>query len=174
MPRTISDLDAWLRQFDGKKRDTLLKRVEDFPADAALLGRLVGIAEYGDPQMQNAAIALLKAHQTKGVALSERVAGRLLDLLPTLVPWEAKLVVLQMLPALPILSSHADSLCDCLHAFLVHSNKFIRAWAYSGLHRLAFLYPDYRAVVAPLLDAAAKKESASVRARLRQLTRLIK
>jgi hypothetical protein len=172
--RSICDLDHWLRQFEGRSRSALLDRVTDFAGDAPLLEKLVDVVESGDPQPQIAAAVLLKAYQRKGIVFPQALAARLIDLIPALVEWQARLLVLQMLPALAIPSSHADALSDSLHGLLSNSNIFVRAWAYTGLHRLAVLFPEYRSEVIPLLNAAAKSESASVRARLRQLASLKK
>ncbi len=111
--------------------------------------------------MQTAATALLKRYQAAGYSFSATLAARLLELLPAAADWESRLHFLQMLPALPIPSSHTDSLCECLWQCFSDRNKFVRAWAYGGLHRLASLYPEYGPEVAALLDRAGQEESAS-------------
>jgi hypothetical protein len=48
-------------------------------------------------------------------------------------------------------------------------NKFVRAWAYSGLHQLALDHPAYREQARAVLEAAKRSETAaSVKVRLRK------
>ncbi|MGZ5564902.1 MAG: hypothetical protein ACXWFY_06910 [Chthoniobacterales bacterium] len=173
MASLISQVDALLREFDeGSKNDFLDRIAENYPADLTLLKHLISLAECAEPSLQIAATGLLKRYHLGGAYLPQAAVGRLLDLLAAVEAWESRLHLLQMLAGLEIPQSHAESLCDCLQRFVQDRNKFIRAWAYSGLHRLAELYPEYRAEVAPLLRRASLKEAASVRARLRHLPAL--
>lgn len=166
---SFSQLDRLLEQFDGKHTDILDRVADDFPANPSLLSHLVSMAECADSPVQTAATAVLKRYSTAGAVFTSTLVVRLLDLLSTVTHWESRLHLLQMLPALPIPSSHAESLCESLHGSLRDRNKFVRAWAYGGLHRLASLHPAYRTEVATLLEEAGHKETASARARLRQL-----
>jgi hypothetical protein len=75
---------------------------------------------------------------------------------------------------LPIPSSCVAELKQSLIGWTLDRNLFVRSWAYSGLHRLAALYPKYRSQIMPLLERAKAEESASVRARLRNLPELDK
>ena len=143
--------------------------VADHTADTSLLLDLLCFAETGDSRVQIAATGVLKRYLDQGVELSDALVLRLLDLFPAAEHWEVTLHLLQMLPRLSISASRVDMLCDWLRKLTRDSNTFVRAWAYTGLHRVAELYPEYRADISPLLKAAANEEAASVRARLRQL-----
>jgi hypothetical protein len=153
-------------RFDAASLDRF---VADHTADTSLLLDLCRLAESGDPRIQIAATGLLKRYLEHGVPFSDGVVVCLLDLLPSTEHWEATLHLLQILPHLSIPASQADTLCGWLGKLTKHSNAFVRAWAYSGLHRVAKLYPEYRTAITRLLHVAAHEESASVRARLRQL-----
>lgn len=126
-------------------------------------------AESGDPELQVRATGRIKCAVKKGTLLPSPLVARLVELLSEEAPWQAHLHVLQMLGDLEIPADSAEALCDCLQSYITQKNKFLRAWAFSGLHRLAFLYPQYRPAVLPILDRARSEESASVRARLRHL-----
>lgn len=166
----IARVDAALGRFGADSGNAFLDRIATtLPAEAKLLTHLIAVAESAEPLRQNAATALLKRYLAAGAILGSRDVERLLDLLPALARWEARLQVLQMLPTIEIPERCADSLAECLRDFAAGRNKLIRAWAYGGLHRLASLHPDYAPEIIPLLAQAARTESASVRARLRHL-----
>ena len=116
-----------------------------------------------------AAVRLLGRYLDGGARLSPAAAARFLDLPPTLERWEARLHALQILPRLTIPAEQAGALYLFLERCRTAPNKFLRAWAYSGLHRLAAQHGEYRARVVPLLARATREEGASVRARLRRL-----
>ena len=162
-----------MRRLDENCNSAVLDAiVAEYPADVSLLDHLIVLAESADPSLQLAATSLLKRYHAAGTYLSTTGVGRLLDLLLAFTQWKSRLQILQMLPTLEIPESHADSLCDCLQRLIGDRNKFIRAWAYTGLHRLALIYPEYQAEVVTLLRKVARKEVPSVRARLRQLPSL--
>ena len=167
------EIEELLKRYDESDGHAPLDTIaEQYPANASMLHSLLTVAESAEPNLQLACLALLKRHQQAGSSFSSRSTGRLLELLPTLPDWRARLQILQMLPELEITKKQADSLADSLHVMLRERNKFIRAWVYSGLHRIAFLHPAYRAEVTNLLQEAARQEAASIRARLRQLAPL--
>lgn len=167
--RSFLALDASLEQCDGKPAGFLDQLAADWSPDDRLLLHLVVLAEQADPKVQMAVTGLLKRHVTRGAILPEAAASRLFDLLPALGRWESKLHALQMLPCLPILAPRADGLRGFLADALRDQNKFVRAWAYAGWHRLASLHPGYHAEAAALLARAGREEAPSVRARLRRL-----
>jgi hypothetical protein len=166
---TYSHLDARLDQFDGENLDLLVRISEDWPPDTELLQHLLRFGETAGGDGQVAATWLLKRYQEAGAPFPESLVVPVLELLGAVGRWESRLHLLQMLPDLTIPSSSAESLKDSLIAWTQDRNLFVRAWAYSGLHGLASNYPKYRSQVMPLLERAKTEESASVRARLRQL-----
>ena len=169
MEATFPALDAVLRDSGRVDAATLDRLAIEHSPDTPLLLHLLRLAESEEPRTQIAATALLKRYRERSIIFEERVVTRLLDLLSSPSHWEATLHLLQMLAHLPIASGHTEALCDLARDLLRHRNTFVRAWAYSALHHLAALYPEYRSDVSPLLDRAAQVEAASVRARLRQL-----
>lgn len=169
----FSALDTLLDQYDGKNTDLLVRISEDWLPSQKLLRHLVSFAETAEGVAQVvAATWLLKRYQEAGAQFPEPVVVRLLELLSAVDPWKSRLHLLQMLPGLPIPDSCAAQLKKSLMGWMLHRNLFVRSWANSGLHRLASLYPKYRRQIVPLLDRAKNEESASVRARLRQLPEL--
>ena len=165
----FSALDTLLDQYDGKNIDLLVRISDDWPPNQKLLQHLVSFAETAEGVALVAATCLLKRYQERGAQFPEPLAVRLLELLGAVDPWESKLHLLQMLPVLPIPEPCAAQLKASLMGWTLHRNLFLRSWAYTGLHRLVSLYPKYRPQIGGVLDRANTEESASVRARLRQL-----
>jgi hypothetical protein len=169
MMSAFSALDTLLDEFDGTNIERLVRISEDWRPNPELLQHLVRFAESGDGHSQVGATWLLKRYQETGAQFPEPLVARLLELLKTVDRWESRMHLLQMLPGLLIPNSCADQLKQSLLGWTLERNLFVRSWAYSGLHRLASLYPKFRAQIMPLLERAKTEESASVRARLRQL-----
>jgi hypothetical protein len=170
-PPPIS-IETLLRASEGTPPDYLDRIAAGWPADGPLLLRLMSFAEQADPAAQIAATGLLKRYVAAGVEFPAAAAARLINLLPALADWKARLQVLQMLPVLPIPVRQAGPLVSFLRACVAQENKFVRAWAYNGLHRVASLHLKYRREVPGLLKRAAGEEAPSVRARLRHLAPL--
>jgi hypothetical protein len=170
----FSALDTLLNEFDGNNIDRLVRISEAWLPDTKLLQHLVWFAETAEGPAQVGATWLLKRYQERGAQFSESLVARLLELLTSVNRWESRLHLLQMLPGLPIPNSCAPELKESLIGWTLHRNLFVRSWAYSGLYRLASIYPKYRAQIVPLLESAKTEEAASVRARLRQLPELAK
>jgi hypothetical protein len=166
---SFSSLDLLLNESEHSDAALLDRVAAEYPPENRLLLHLVDLAEAGEPRVQCAATALLKRYREGGAVFVRPVVIRLLDILASAQTWEATLHLLQMLVYLPIPLSRTEWLCDVLYDLSRRSNTFVRAWAYSGLHHVADLYPAYRSEVSPLLDRAAHEEAAAVRARLRQL-----
>ncbi|MBV8212940.1 MAG: hypothetical protein JOZ08_06895 [Verrucomicrobia bacterium] len=165
----FSALDTLLDEFHGKNIERLVRISEAWEPDTRLLLHLVQIVETADAHAQVGATRLLKRYQETGAQFPELLVPRLLELLTVVDRWESRFHLLQMLPGLPIPNSCAPQLKQSLLGWTLDRNLFVRSWAYSGLHRLASLYPKYRAQILPLLERAKTEEAASVRARLRQL-----
>jgi hypothetical protein len=168
----FSALDTLLNEFDGKNIERLVRISEAWRPDTKLLQHLVQFSETADAHAQVGATWLLKRYQEAGAQFPESLVARLLEVMAAVERWESRLHLLQMLPGLPIPNSCARQLRQLLLAWTQDRNLFVRSWAYSGLHRLASIYPKYRREIIPLLDRAETEEGASVRARLRQLPEL--
>ncbi len=112
---------------------------------------------------------LLKRFMEKGNNPPPNLQARILDLLPTVTNWEAKLHLLQILPYLAIPKSRAPDIKTILLKLVEDKNKFIRAWAYNGLYHLQACHPGYKSEVINLLNQVYPNEAPSVKARIRNI-----
>ncbi len=122
-----------------------------------------------DAFYQKGATWLLKTWLKAGNKLETRQIKALYELLPTLEHWETKLHLLQSIPWMPIAEESKKHVEAFLRTTLTDSNKFVRAWSYSGFYELALQYPEYTSEARQLLAMAMNDEAASVQARVRNI-----
>lgn len=165
------DIRAEIEKFDGHRTASLDSLAERLTPTEPVLRDLLRLAQSGDAKAQTASTWLLKRFQEDGHVFSKKDTGTLLALLCETDHWEARLHLLQMLPALTIPAERMERLRRALDsdAFVKSANKFVRAWSYNGLAILADQHPDLRPAVARILRAAQQGEAASVRARVRAI-----
>ncbi|MCG8546224.1 MAG: hypothetical protein MJE12_18660 [Alphaproteobacteria bacterium] len=169
--RSGMDIRAEIAAFDGRHTDVLASIAERLSPDAPTIQELCTLAGRDEPKFQSAATWLLKRIQDDSVAFSPAQVEAVLALLENVSDWEAKLHLLQMMPALTVPKRRAAALLHLLKGkgYLRDVNKFVRAWSYSGLAALAEAHPAHREDVARLLKAGQQDDAASVKARLRNI-----
>lgn len=121
--------------------------------------------------LQLGATWLLKRHLENGRDLTEKETTLIFRAMPMLENWEAKLHLLQCLPYLAILKNEKYLVERFLRECLMDANKFVRAWSYSGFYEISVQYPEYQKEAAQLFEMAMKDESASVKARIRNVVK---
>jgi hypothetical protein len=169
------DILTDIAAFDGKHTDVLESLATRLSPDQALIRDLCEIARHDDAKMRVAATWLLKRFQTNGVPFSRDQTADVLALLHDETDWEAKLHLLQMMPDFVLPADEKDTLLRVLKdkGYLGNSNKLIRAWSYNGLAHLAAQHPAFRDDVAGVLATGQNDEAASVRARIRNILKVM-
>jgi hypothetical protein len=159
-----SDIEAW----DGQSVEALCRIYEAYRDDPGLAPALVELM--GSLRYRMAATRLLKRHFEAGIPVPDpyAVTQGLCAVLDKLEHWECRLDVLQCLSPLPIDEDQAVVVERFLRACLADGNKFVRAWAYAGIHCLAARHPRFAAEAAAILEAGLRDEPASVKARIRK------
>ncbi len=161
---TLADrLDA----FDGKHTAPLEALVVSLSPDAGVVPELIRLTRTGAPKRQAGATWVLKRLVEGGHAFTPSETKRLLALLADVTSWEAALHLLQVLPHLIIPAASTEALHRDLAALARDENKFVQAWALSGLYALADQHPAYRDAMRRRLRRALDDGSASARARVR-------
>ena len=165
MATTLSEeIASW----DGKSAAVLQAAYERHSGEEGFVATI--LAHISDVQSQRAATWLLKKHlEDRELAICCRLPCGLRQDSPFREHWEAKLHVLQCLPYLDIPEDDTIGLEQFLDACLESERKFVRAWAYNGFNELALRFPRYREKVDGMLARAGESESASVRARIRNI-----
>ncbi|MEM8858280.1 MAG: hypothetical protein AAGD96_08170 [Chloroflexota bacterium] len=121
-----------------------------------------------NPFTQRGASWQVKAFFESGGELKPDQTNQIFKHLPTYEHWETKLHILQIFPYLefPVHKKNVIKtfLDDCLQA----KNKFVRAWAFTGLHQLASTFPEYQQEAFERLNRAMETESGSIKVRVRK------
>ena len=131
------------------------------------LHRLISVARAGSAEVE-ATWLIKKFLETRSKPDAE-MTQRLLDLLPHVTDWQARLHMLQCVQHLDLSHAPVEGLRAAILAALDSSNKLVRAWAYDSLFRLAeFRHAESGADMARIMSAI-ESESPAVRARLRKL-----
>ena len=157
-----------LQSWDGKSAGAIKRIYGRFAAEPGFAERLIAMS--ADQTLETGATWLLKHHmEVTKRGLNPTLALKLAQTLPDLSGWEAKLHCLQILPYLALPGESTELVFRFVLACREDQNKFVRAWAYSGLHHLALAHPGFRTEVRALLENAVRTEQAAlVKVRLRR------
>ncbi len=160
-----------IMDWNGKSAAAITRVYESHAITRGFLGRLVALAR--EPGCEVGATWLVKHHIEAGAAMNPNQADKWYALAPELSAWEAKLHLLQCMPAVPVPSGHERRIERWLSACLTSEQKFVRAWALSGYADLACAHPKYRDQAMDMLEDARENDpAASVRARARQVLKM--
>ncbi len=159
--KLIDFLSAW----DGVSHLYLKKIYSSISSDKQFTASLIRAIER--KELESGVSWLLKHHLSSGHRLTPAQEEKLVGMLPHLSDTDCKLHVLQCMQYLSISKQHCDTYAGFVSECLAADNKFVRAWAYSGLYELAVRHPAYRKEAKASLALATKDPAASVRARAR-------
>lgn len=159
-----------LESFDGKHVAVLESLIAKLEPSGVVIDAMILNAVDDDPMVQLAATWMLKQLAERGTPIAEPQLTLLFSSLPRLRDWQAKLHVCQMLQYIVIPQVSQKNVAEFLERELHSENKFVRAWAYSGLFEVARQYDSYTRRALRLIEEGEDSErSKSVKARLRAI-----
>jgi len=164
---TVVDIAAKLSGFNGKNVQPFRQVARSVNPSSDSVETLLGLAETDEEAFQIGATWVMKRWLENGQRLSADQTKRLLRFLKTINATDAKLHLLQMLPALHIPDDHVESLYQTALRLTSSDNKFVKAWACNALAVVAQRQPRYLNRALPLRHTVLETESASVKARVR-------
>ena len=157
-----------LKQWNGKDTHKLAELYELKQSSNTFIDDLCECLKR--EETERGASWLLKYALEQNMVFSEAQQDFLIDALPDLMHWEAKLHILQSMPYMTFKPKHKAALTRFIEMQLAHENKFVRAWAYSGLAVLRDTYHELAGECEMRLKHALENETAaSVKARIRQV-----
>lgn len=134
-------LEDEIRDWDQKSAKAITEIHATHAAKPDLVDQLLVLA--AKPELETGATWLLKHQLENKLAQLDRTQTlRLTGLLPQLSGWEARLHCLQVFPHIDLPREAGDLILAFVLACSSDDNKFVRAWAYSGLHQLALAHPQ--------------------------------
>ncbi len=161
------NIEQEILNWDGKSSSDIGEIYNRHRNDDLLPKTLVELSQ--KPELQKGTTWLLKCHLENGKSMELKDTAALFRLAPKLKHWEEKLHFLQCLPYMTIGKAEKNIIEIFLRKCITDANKFVRAWAYNGLYELAREYPEYKPEVEQFFEMAMKDESASVKARIRNI-----
>lgn len=162
-----------LSAFDGKHTQPLEALTGSRSPQPSLVQELIRITKDENVNLQTAATWMLKRYQEQGRVFSDRETERILDTYSLVPGWEAKLHLLQIFDGFTIPASRAETTFRNLVHSVNDENKFVRAWSYSGLAKVAEEHGEFRSEASTLLRSGEEDEAPSVRARIRNVKKRI-
>ncbi len=162
-----------LSAFDGKHLPPLVAIVAEVTPTKPVLNEIISLAMDPDLRIQTASTWLLKNWAEKGVRLTQAQLEALFASLPEIAHWEARLHLCQILPHVRIPKECDKILVWFLEGCLQDENKYLRAWAYNGFYELSQQFPAYNDRVNGILEAGEMEKSAAVKARIRNIRKLM-
>ena len=150
----------------GSSAAELEDAFERLGGDRKFLSRMVRCAQ--NPRLQSGSTWMIKRALERGEAVPD-LSDEILQLLPAMDEWQARLHLLQSIRFLRISSRAKEDLRSELLRLVRDGNNFVRAWAYDGLHRLGSQHPEFAEEAEALCRKALESEAPSVKARIRNL-----
>ena len=127
----------------------------------------------GDPELESGASWLLKHWIEAGREIQSADQHKLLTRLNAVTAWQARLHLLQILEFLLIPEDLQETVASFCNESILSTNKFVRAWGYSGMVTLAKRWPSYTASALDAIKIGENEDAASVRARVRKIRQTI-
>ena len=162
-------LKAELERLDGQPVSTFEVFLSEHRPSKAMIDELVLLLTADDAKIHPQVTALLKRLAENGVRFTSEQRRAIFDSLADVNDWESKLHLCQMLQHVKIPKGSQVNVAWFLDRCLGDSNKFLRAWAYSGFYELAKQHREYHQLTLDHLDLAERDASAAVRARIRNI-----
>ena len=167
MARVSVKLDRAVRAWDGRSAPAIRAVYEGHRTGRGFLGGVIALLSVDDAQ--RGASWLLKHHLDNGNRLTAQQVRKVHHALPGLTHWESRLHLLQCQQYLSVAAAERAVVEGFFRRCLADENKFVRAWAYDALYRLAGQYADLSEELDQILEMAMRDEAPSVKARLRRL-----
>lgn len=156
-----------LKQWSGKSKQYILDLYNACVTQPAFFEDLTDICiKY--PDLQVACTWLIKYHYDNKYQLPQTLTESLLDSAESLIDWQAKLHLLQLIPHFKLTESSVIKVDDFSRQCLKDRNKFVRAWAFSALYEVFKYIPEIKNELQYLCEMALETESAAVKVRARR------
>jgi hypothetical protein len=166
----LNGLKKELQDWDGKSFALLNMTYESHHRNEGFLANLIELLQFEAVQVQTT--WLIKKYLESTNAVDSCESSLIWQCLPLIIKWEARLHLLQCFSFLSFTIAEKDLIEGFLRTNLGSNNKFVRAWAYSGFYQLAKQFPEYQGELSQLIENAMLGESASVKARIRNVQKL--
>jgi hypothetical protein len=168
-----TDLKNKLKLWDGVHIQYLKELYEVNSSDLDFFENLITLC-VNEQDVQKSATWLIKHHYDNGQTLPNSFTKRLLTSCKTVENWEAKLHLLQLIPHFNLTDESVIIADEFVRECLADNNKFVRAWAYSGLYELIKYIPELKTELEFICQRALETESAAIKSKVRKIILALK
>ncbi|MBA4613418.1 hypothetical protein H1W37_17290 [Stappia taiwanensis] len=169
----MDDLEDGLRKFDGTAISSLSEIRAACRGRAGYLNELAAFCADARASVSAGATWLLKAELAEGVELAPEVTAQIVGALDRVVGWQAALHLCQSVEMLELTSAQAGRFLEWARGYADHARPFLRAWSLHARAILGHRFPEFEDEAAIALRTAEADAAASVRARARNLRKLL-
>lgn len=166
------NLKKILEEWNGKQVEYLKTIYQERVNEELFFEELIELCT-NEADLQKGTTWLIKYHYDQKKALPESLVNPFIRAALKSENWEAQLHFLQTLPYLIPEKKGLFSLDFFVRKCLKSEVKFVRAWAYQGFYELTKYIPEYKQECLLLCEEAMEKESASIKARVRKVLKLL-
>lgn len=167
--RKILTLKSIIENWDGKETASLTEAFDEYSQEKDFSDRIVKYARKSE--LRKGSLWLLKKYLEDKNSLNNSQVQKIIDILPDVNNWESKLHILQSIPYIRIKAKHKEHFEIFIRKNLSDQNTFVRAWALNAFYLLADKFPELRGEAVQFIDSAMETEQASVKARIRNMTK---
>lgn len=169
----MTSLERRLLEFDGKNTSCLSEVQTACGDDAGYLDDLIRLCFDSRPLISAGATWILKAELQAGTALQDRHRDDITQGLSEISSWQAALHLLQVVELLDLTAVEVGAFSAWARQYADHPRPFLRAWSLHAGVVLGHRFSQPGSDVQALLAQADRDPAASVRARARQLRKLL-
>lgn len=163
-----SELIFKLRQWDGVHIEYLKELYKLHSSNVDFFENLVLICTL-EQDLQKTATWLIKHHYENRQKLTKHNSENLLNCCIAFENWEAKLHILQLLPFFTISNNSYIVLEEFIRKCLIDKNKFVKAWAFSGLYELTKYNPLLKPELELICQNAMESETGAIKSRVKKI-----
>lgn len=167
-----ADFIQVLKTWDSKDTECLIEVHNKYSADKQFINSLVSLCKEYD--VLHSVTWLLKHHMDLGGQFNSNQSEQIIALMNTELPWQDRLHLLQLFPALSFGKQTKMKLICFARYCLTDDNKFVRAWAYNAFYLLSRQFSELKEEAEEFLLQAEQDEAPSVKARIRNIRKMQK
>ena len=166
-------LRPYLEDFDGVAISILSEARATAREKNGYLEELVALCSDPDPKISDGAAWILKAEADDGMRFQSTLIAPLIGTLEDIPSWQAKLTICQSVEAFELTATQANTFITWASTLADHERPFLRAWSLHARIIIATQFEKYRKAALSALEVAENDDAASVRARARNLRKLL-
>ena len=160
-------------EFDGKTTGSLEAACKAVGSDFTGFAKLFDLGASEDTRLQLAATWAIRKLLELGAVMTAAQSAAFIETAAVQTAWEARLHIVQSVQFIRNEDFDAWRLAEIITPWHLAKRPFLRAWTLDALCHLAQRCPELKGMTSELIKEAERDPAASVRARVRNLQKII-